>query len=407
MMATLGERIRKLRKEKGLTLQALAGEGLSKGMLSLIENNKANPSMESLSHIARQLGIERNELLEEVPAAELRNLLEEIEELYRTGEHEETLTNFKKIAQKIHPYLEVLPFCYESARLLELYSRCSYYTKLHEWQHPLTRAEEIYEGLHLINHSADIHMFRALIKFTEHSYLEALEMLQDSRRIIKAKAGELDPLKRLDFDYYEAVLYSATGDTENSRRIMDEAIVYSKKHQIFYRINALYRMAGFQAILNGDEDQKNYYIGKLRLFADFSEDREIESFADAIEIHYLTSFVHDYEKADQLLESDQNRSSENQSFYFLEKGKILYHQGRFQEALTLLEKHEVSEFMHHPFDLSMHYEKEAYMALAHEELGQHEMALKFAQLAKDNIETMPDLPYKTFILDVHRQINHQ
>ncbi|WP_372869850.1 helix-turn-helix domain-containing protein, partial [Planomicrobium okeanokoites] len=56
-MASLGELIRKLRKERGLTLQALAGEELSKGMLSLIENNKANPSMESLAYIAEQLGV--------------------------------------------------------------------------------------------------------------------------------------------------------------------------------------------------------------------------------------------------------------------------------------------------------------------------------------------------------------
>ena len=84
-MASLGERIRKLRKEKGLTLQALAGAELSKGMLSLIENNKANPSMESLAYIAERLGVDRNELLEEVQlllgaeAVELHGVLTNIQ----------------------------------------------------------------------------------------------------------------------------------------------------------------------------------------------------------------------------------------------------------------------------------------------------------------------------------------
>ena len=74
---TLGERIRKLRKQQKLTLEALAGKELTKGMLSLIENNKANPSMESLSYIAERLGVEVVELLEEVSTQELREVLEQ------------------------------------------------------------------------------------------------------------------------------------------------------------------------------------------------------------------------------------------------------------------------------------------------------------------------------------------
>ncbi len=81
---TLGERIRKLRKQQKLTLEALAGNELTKGMLSLIENNKANPSMESLSYIAERLGVEVSELLEEVSTQELREVLEQAEKLYNT-----------------------------------------------------------------------------------------------------------------------------------------------------------------------------------------------------------------------------------------------------------------------------------------------------------------------------------
>ena len=58
----LGERIRKLRKQKKLTLEELAGSGLTKGMLSLIENNKANPSMESLAYIAQRLEVDVSQL---------------------------------------------------------------------------------------------------------------------------------------------------------------------------------------------------------------------------------------------------------------------------------------------------------------------------------------------------------
>ena len=57
MLSTLGERIRTIRKQRKMTLDALAGEQMTKAMMSYIENNKANPSMESLSYIAERLGV--------------------------------------------------------------------------------------------------------------------------------------------------------------------------------------------------------------------------------------------------------------------------------------------------------------------------------------------------------------
>src|SRR5690606_18360425 len=107
------------------------------------------------------------------------------------------------------------------------------------------KAEEIYEGLHMINQSAELHIFKALTKFTEHKYAESLAMIQSSRKIFEERTGILDSLRKLDFDYYESILYSAVGDYENSTRIMEAAIEYSKEQQVFYRIDALYRLAGF------------------------------------------------------------------------------------------------------------------------------------------------------------------
>ena len=285
-----------------------------------------------------------------------------------SGTDEEMLAAYQNIAEQIHPYVEKLSFRYESARLLEIYSRCSYHTKRFDWEAAFDRAQAIYEQLHLINHIADLHMFRALMKFNEHQYSEALSMLQASRKTIEEQSGSLDPLKKLDFDYYESILYSATGDKENARRLMEEAIAYSKDQQIFYQINALYRLAGFEALLSGDMERKDYYIGKLRLFAEFSEDEEIEGFATIIEIHYFNSFSHEYEKADFLLEKALKDSPKNE-YYFLEKGKALYGMERYEEALDCFKQHRMNRFMHHPYDLSMHYEKEAYMALIYEQLG--------------------------------------
>ncbi|RNF38554.1 helix-turn-helix domain-containing protein [Planococcus salinus] len=402
-MTTLGQRIKKLRKQKGFTLQSLAGEELTKGMLSLIENDKANPSMESLAYIAKRLGVDKNTLLEEVPPAELRDLLQEVETVFKTGSvlSKEEL---KKITTKIQPYIQKLPDRYESARLLEIYSRCSYHLHLSDWPKMLERAEEMYEGLHLSSKLADVHIFKATTKFVEHQYLQSLEMLQQSRKLLEERGIILDPLKKLDFDYLESILYSAAGDTENAKRIMEEAIAYSREQQIFYKISELYRLAGFQAMLEGDVAAKDYYVHKLRLFAQFADDDSIDAFADLVEAHYHTSFTHEYEKAAEYIEKNIEAISEEQSNFFLEKGKMLYGLGRYEEAFEWLNRHATPEHLHHPYDLSMNYEKDAYLALLYDKLDKVELARSHAESAKQHIAPMPDSPYKTFIMEVYGQL---
>ena len=132
-MNTLGERIRTLRKQRKLTLEALAGDQLTKGMLSLIENNKANPSMESLSYIAERLGVEMSELLEEVNKQELREVLKKAEKLFST-EFDELTDEHDQILALIGPYMDNLTQSYEAARLLDIYSRTLYYEKMDGWQ---------------------------------------------------------------------------------------------------------------------------------------------------------------------------------------------------------------------------------------------------------------------------------
>ena len=55
-MSSLGERIRKLRKELKMSQSALAGNELKKGTISLIENGKVQPTARTLHFIAKQLG---------------------------------------------------------------------------------------------------------------------------------------------------------------------------------------------------------------------------------------------------------------------------------------------------------------------------------------------------------------
>lgn len=61
----LGEKIRKARLERGLSQQQLCGQIITRNMLSRIEHGAARPSMDTLRHLAGQLGLPMSYFLEE------------------------------------------------------------------------------------------------------------------------------------------------------------------------------------------------------------------------------------------------------------------------------------------------------------------------------------------------------
>lgn len=66
-VAQVGTRIRSLRSEGNLTLQALAeSTGLSSSMLSLVERGKTSPSIGTLVAISSALGVHMSDLFEEI-----------------------------------------------------------------------------------------------------------------------------------------------------------------------------------------------------------------------------------------------------------------------------------------------------------------------------------------------------
>lgn len=64
-LVAIGQRIRELRKARGMTLQQLADQsGISASMLSLAERGLASPSIGSLIVVSKALGTSMSKLLE-------------------------------------------------------------------------------------------------------------------------------------------------------------------------------------------------------------------------------------------------------------------------------------------------------------------------------------------------------
>jgi tetratricopeptide (TPR) repeat protein len=392
-----------------MTLEALAGEQLTKGMLSLIENNKANPSMESLAYIADRLGVEMSELLEETNRQELREVLKTAEPLFAV-EFDKLTDEHEKLLALIGPYVEKLTQGYEAARLLEIYSRTLYYEKKDGWKLLLDKAADIYDQMNITRRLASVGLFRSMVKFSEHNYDDALAILLKERSETEARNGFLDPLTRLDFDYSEAILHYAVGNSSEAIRVMNEGIEFSKEKQVFYRINHLYRLATFHAMMNEDEKSMKYYERKMLLYGEFADDEDAVIFTKFANVHYLTSYKRAYQEAVDLIDASLDELQLTNSYTpyaFMEKGKVLYGLGKFEEAISCFEQVVIADYIHHPFDLSIFYEKDAYAALCHRALGDDAAAIRSIDIAVSNISSMPRTPYKDFIMETYELIHNK
>ena len=406
---TLGERIRKLRKQQKLTLETLAGEELTKGMLSLIENNKANPSMESLTYIAKRLSVEVSELLEEVSSQELRNVLAQVEKLYYT-EFDDLSYEHDQLITFVKPYVTKLTQGYEAARIFELYSRALHHQKIEGWQVYSDRAALMYKQMNITPRRASIGIFRASVKFNERDYSGALNKLLEERSEIEALNSFIDPTTRLDFDYTEAVFQFAVGNSKEALKVMESGIEFSREKQVFYKIDHLYRLATYHAMMMRDEEKMNYYVKKIALYGEFADDKDAILFTKFIEIEFLNSFKKDHEKALHLLEHyyvDYQLGKMHQSFFHLEKGKAFFGLNSYELALVELKQMIIPEYLNHPFDLAILYEADAYIALSYAALGNQEKALEHAKLAYDNISPMPHSPNKDFINETYEKIRRR
>lgn len=408
-IATLGERIRKLRKQKGMTLEELAGSELSKGMLSLIENNRAKPSMESLNYIAKRLGVEAAELLDEVSSKELRELLEKVEKIHAEIPQSipEAKSKYKTMIRLIKPYLSKLTKGYEAARLLDLYGKSLIVTDQGGWEPYLEKAANIYDEMNLTARRAGIGILGALEKFERRKYQEALDILRKERKHIEENHAYIDPMTRLEFDYYQAILEFAVGDLEEALNTLESAIEFSRSEKIFYLIDDLYRLALGYATIYQDLEKIEYYSTKMTQYIAFSGDEDLNIYLELNKAERILAIEKDYETVIQIC----NRYLSNPDvpeymlpFIYILKGQALYYRNQLTEALYWLEKAELPSVVNHPLDLSSFYIKDCIRALIYWKRKEKEKAQQLITLARKNLEALPWTPYHDFVKNTYEEI---
>lgn len=413
-MVNLGERIKKLRKEKKLTQTGLAGNRLTKGMLSLIENGKAQPSMESLRFLAKQLDVEVSVLLDDGTLAQLRGLYTDIEadlekrELILDAEEKQSLT--VSMIEKIEPFLaQIQGNNYEQIRLREVYflmNRTINKAKsLDEYWHFI----EQYEAVHAYSRMLRCYFYISYSSMEQRNYQETLVILKQGEQRIEPFELLIDPMVRLDLYYNLTISYAAVDEADMSEHYLQKALDIVKRKKVYFRMDNFYQLVFIQSIANENMEKSTECLHKINLLAEFSEDPNIAVDAAFSNLHYMNNVEKNYAKIDEQMLKYHATLKEA---HFLDENPLFkceqmyahFMLGNMETALNYGEALEIPTYVYHPIDLAIYYRFFAIRALAYHYKGDHEVAKREIIYAKNGIEDFHNSIYKKFVLEAYYKI---
>ncbi|KDN59076.1 helix-turn-helix domain-containing protein [Exiguobacterium sp. AB2] len=287
----IGQQIKALRKEKKLTQSQLAEGIITKSMLSMIENGKAEASMRSLREIAKRLDVPVQSLLVDAREADLQKIVEEIEST------QGTLQSWKDedVQQALRPYLEdemnsvwqgkaytlfadTMFNNGEQQKLLELYDQAIAVFERFEEKEELIMAR-ISQAFYLLMWN----------RFEE--AIERIDMLElIDLRSMKTKT-------RVEFSMlmvFRNMLYD--DDLPGAIRRLEDTLDYMTRTKIYYRVDDVYRVIAICALYLKDEDLVLSALEKAKQYTAFTGDVSMKIRVAMTEALYAI----DYRKTDLL-----------------------------------------------------------------------------------------------------------
>ncbi|MCD2138457.1 helix-turn-helix domain-containing protein [Salinicoccus halitifaciens] len=287
----LGERIRKLRKEKKMTLAELAGSEITKGMLSLIENEKSKPSMETLEHIAKSLEVPVSYLMQEGDEEWTREMAEH-EIFYNLYDFP---TEF--VENNILPNMEKIASSQAGMRLYHIIRMYYRYTGRHEPADQVTeKVTGFYEQTGLRNLALKDKMNDALSMLYSRDYEEGY------RKFLKLEGEvgefkEYDPGLELDYLYWRSGLaleFDEADFIEYGTALIDKSFEY-ENFKYYFTQNVLF---GFYYGTIGDHDKYKEYSRNVKKYLDFNPNAyyNLEIFSEEQPIMLAFVLVEDSER---------------------------------------------------------------------------------------------------------------
>lgn len=395
---TIGDKVKQLRKAKGLTQTDLAGDHMTKSMLSQIENGRALPSMNSLQFLAGRLGVDPGYFLEGEDEAELAPLVRELEILFKEKKYAEIISRVEPLTER------TLPMTVDAARLLEFYVSSCFYTGKCGGEAELDRAALIYERFGLFVERAKLQYISYALLFAQSRYAEGLELIRRVRREYEENKVGNDFIFEIELHYAESICLSALGDYAGSREAALAALHVSREEGIYYMTDHLHRVLSTLAIAEGNAENARAALKKARAFAEFTEMQESLRLVELGEMR-LAVAGGNYAKALTMAEAYPLEDAGHAANVQLLSGIALYHLGKEDQALEALSQVELGGQVYHPLDRANLLTAYAYRALICLRQGKREEALQLSQFAYDQVKDYPHSVYTDMIKKTYQELH--
>ena len=414
-MEHLGERIKRLRKERKMTLANVAGERLTKGMLSLIENGKANPSMESLQYIAERLGINASELIQSDDTENLREVLFRVEKMYKEYNETYSLERIEELKLQLMKELsaivanrDITGSTYEEIRLYEYYVIMLYYTEGKVDVEEVKRIAKMYEKIHTFSHMLRSYSFLCLMDFGKLDYEKAVQHLIEGEKVVEKYKHVIGSVEKLDLYYNLTVAYAALNDEERTEHYLNLALQIAKEKKVFYRLNDFYRFLYYLNLQKLDQEKCDYYYKKMQAFMVIMEDPLEEIMVELLYLPYINIFLKDYEAAINFEFTNGHLYEEvldkARPFVTAEKSYAYYMRGDYEEGIHIVENLNIPSQSTHSIDLAFLYQGFASRALCKFKLGDVEDAKRDILYAYNGVKTFGPSIQQRFIFDAYVEI---
>lgn len=348
---SLGERIRHLRQSRGFTQSDLGGAELSKSFISLLEKNRAQPSLDTLLLLARRLGTSVDALLGQgshVADLVSEGLLSLSREAIRAHDLERaaTLLAAANYVSSRYGVAEASRECLIQSAQVAMEQR-----RFGDALGPLAAAEQACEQAEDLWRYGRCLLLRGMINVRQREIASSIPILKQALAVLRKARASRDPAR------VEALITLGTalgmrGDYVESIRWFEEALAaQATVHDAILRgkaqwgIGLAYRKAGKPAVAQ----------------------QHLRAAADA------------FESAEALWESMEVLKN---------LGLLLYEQGRFRQALRYLTQAlRVMDRLEDPMKVASLATE---IARVHLSLGNVEEAEHFTQQALEGAKTLND-----------------
>ncbi|WP_031545878.1 MULTISPECIES: helix-turn-helix domain-containing protein [Salinicoccus] len=266
---TLGKRIRQLRKERNMTLVDLAGDKITKGMLSLIENDKSKPSMETLSHIAKKLDVSIGYLTREGDEEWTRQMLAESDFSHYFS------FPFRHIEDNILPYLDRVS---QSSKGMDLYNIIRIYYR-YKGEHDIAdeytdKIAKFYRSIGIEHLVVRNRLNDAISLMYSQDYREAYNRLVECEAEV-TEFKTYDPHLELEYVYLKAI-FSVLVDMGECVLLANRVIELSYDMENFKYFFSANMILGYYYGLEGEMEKHGEYEERLKRYLQFNRQEKYE-----------------------------------------------------------------------------------------------------------------------------------